>query len=54
MISFVRQDSLHEEVLVCNSIRRALDGRVAMFDLVTTLNRTLGLVDFFLKVFCYY
>lgn len=45
-----RQDSLYEEVLVCNSIRRSLDGRVAMFDLVTTLNRTLGLVDFFLKV----
>lgn len=48
--SVQRQDSLYEEVLVCNSIRRSLDGRVVMFDLVMTLNRTLGLVDFYIKV----
>jgi len=37
--------------VVCNSLRRALDGRVAFVDLVRMLNRTIGLVDFFIQVF---
>jgi hypothetical protein len=47
---FHRIDSLYEEVLVCNTIRKSLDGLVAVFDLVKTLNRTVGLVDFFIQV----
>lgn len=45
-----RADSLYEEVVVCNSLRRALDGRVAFVELVWMLNHTIGLVDFFIQV----
>jgi hypothetical protein len=45
-----RLDSLHEEVLVCNALRHSLEGHVTVFDLVKTLNRTNGLVDFFVQV----
>jgi len=45
-----RPDSLYEEVVVCNSLRRAIDGRVAFVDLIRMLNRTIGLVDFFIQV----
>ena len=47
-----RADSLYEEVVVCNSLYRAIDGRVAFVDLVRMLNRTIGLVDFFIQVCC--
>jgi len=46
-----RADSLYEEVVVCNSLRRALDGRVGSNDLLRMLNRTIGLVDFFIQVY---
>jgi hypothetical protein len=49
-VDVFRLDSLYEEVLVCNTLRRSLDGHVAVFDLVKTLNRTVGLVDFFIQV----
>jgi len=45
-----RTDSLYQEVVICNSLRRAADGRVAFVDLIRMLNRTIGLVDFLIQV----
>lgn len=45
-----RQDSLYEEIVVCNSIREALEGRVVYCKLINILSNTKGIIDFFIKV----
>ncbi|ESO06847.1 hypothetical protein HELRODRAFT_170872 [Helobdella robusta] len=49
-VNINRSDSLYEEVLVCNTIRRIMYGKVVAFQFIRIINYTDGLVEFFLKV----